>query len=159
MEEDRIMAVDFRNDVNRALAACGASPMPYRDFGDVSRAARDPSPTTPSIHEFGLLLDALPDVGQIPLAGATFEQATAPTSKDSSSEPATSERMNLFRPMPTQGFKSDVSTAKPIAIPLGDAQTSRKTLSNVFRTLSDAGPMRGKRVASSSGLQDIFSRF
>jgi hypothetical protein len=149
------------NDVNRALAACGASPMPYWNLEDLNRVAPKLSPMISSTHAFPLLLEALPKVGQIPIVGATPEQPIAPFSEGPSPLPAASERMELFvapRRKPTQGFKPDVPTETPIAVPLRDLQPSRKTLSNVFRTLSAAGPMRGTRAVAATGLQDIFGR-
>jgi hypothetical protein len=155
------VADDSNNDVNRALAACGASPMPYRNFEELDRVALDPSPTIPNAYEFPLLLEALPEIGQIPVAGATPEQPVAPVSEAPSQAPAASERMGLFavpRRAPTRRFISDVSTDKPNSVPLRDIQSSRQTLSSVFRTLSAADPKRGERILPATGLQDIFSR-
>jgi hypothetical protein len=161
MEKDRKVAHVSNNDVNRALAACGASPMPYRNFEELNRATDDATPTTQSTHEFPLLLEALPEIGQIPVTGATSEQPIAPIPEDSSpvwSAPERSGPLAAPRWVPTRGFESDVSTDKPNPVPVGELQTSRQTLNSVFRTLSAAGPTHRERIVAASGLQNIFSR-
>jgi hypothetical protein len=100
MEEDRKVARDSNNDVNRALAACGASPMAYRNFEDFSQVALDPSPAAPSTHEFPLLVEALPEVGQIPVVAiATSAQVIAPVSEDTIPEGPTSGTPISARPV------------------------------------------------------------
>lgn len=159
--EVRKVANGSNNDVDRALAACGASPMMYRNFDDLSRAAPDPSPAIPNNHEFPLLLEALPELGQVPAASVTSPQPIAPVSEIPSPAPAAAKRLSLFS-APSQaaarGPESDVATKKPMAVPHGDGQAPRKTLSSVFRTLSAAAPARGKTATTATGLQGVFNR-
>jgi hypothetical protein len=161
MADDRKVSHGSDNDVNRALAACGAAPMQYRNFEDSIRPTPDTSPTAPNTCEFPLLLEALPEVGQIPVAAVTSGQPIVSVLEDPPPAPADSDRMDLSRPPvrpSARGFQTDVAPEKPIAIPLGDAQTSRRTLSRVFQTLSAANPLREKRPTAGNGLQGILSR-
>jgi hypothetical protein len=135
--------------------------MTYRNFENLNRAAPDASPAIPNNHEFPLLLEALPEFGQIPAASVTSEQPIAPVSEAPSPAPAAAKRLSLLSApsrVAARGIESDVATEKPIAVPHGDGQTPRKTLSSVFRTLSAAGPARGKSAATATGLQGVFNR-
>jgi hypothetical protein len=65
------------DDVNRALAAFGALPMPYRVFEETHGRASNPEPTPPADFEFRLLCAALPEVTQIQVPAASLARSIA----------------------------------------------------------------------------------
>ncbi len=158
--ELRKVADSSNNDVDRALAACGASQMQYRNFEELNLEDPTPNPATVSNHEFPLLIEALPEVGQIPVAVVISEPVAAPVSEAPSPAPDVPKPTNLFTTpnrLPARSPEPGVSIekAKPNAHPDGP---SRKTLSSVFRTLSAAAPANRKSPATATGLQGIFNR-
>jgi hypothetical protein len=147
MEKYRNVTHSSNNDVDRALAACGALPMPYRNF-EVSGHDHASSPTISTTCEFPLLHDALPQVSQVPVSPATSE---SPVAEDPAPVP------EVLAPA-RRGFISEVVTEKSVAAQPGQPKSSRRSLRSVFRTLNAAGPVGGNQGAAARGLQDIFSR-
>ena len=155
------MANGSNNDVDRALAVCGAPSMQYRNFEEVSKAGPDPRTAPANNHAFPLLLDALPEVGQVAAVSARPEQPAAPVPEPHLPIPAAAERTETFAAPGRVAVRTPephIAPARPVTVPRSEERTPRKTLSSVFHTLSAAGPTRGKTAATTSGLQGVFSR-
>jgi hypothetical protein len=76
---------DPNTDVDRAMAALSASPMPYRTFPDMTASplGKDQSPRRAV--DFPLLVSALPEVAQFPIPNSSAGRTLAP--KDVESPP------------------------------------------------------------------------
>jgi hypothetical protein len=110
---------DPNSDVDRAVAAFGASPMPYRTFGDVPTAPAGPDKAAERVVDFPLLLAALPEVAQLRIPNALDAGTPKP---DNSEKPYAAS----FEPVKTRGKAP--GTEAPTLVPHKlEVQTSPRT--------------------------------
>ena len=76
--KNKPVAQDPSSDVDRAMTALGATPMPYRSFADVPSTPNISNQAAGGTTDFPLLASALPEVARFQMPHALFARTPAP---------------------------------------------------------------------------------